>query len=258
MTKICSYALIVSIFYAAYAYTVRNTLPDSKTMVKELSLNPVQRPTEEAPFIHRHMGKEFWVTPLARYDIAGLVVSSNDITSFGDIYHDETSEDVRDLCLIWGDNLDDNIHHEMKFWSESVSCHIKTKTERAAELFNGEALSNNHLLPASQEIRKKIDSVSIGDQVALSGFLVSYAPRESPEAKRVSSLERTDTGGGACEVLYVNEMTILKRSKLPYAGRWRFARTLAIALFILRLGIFIAVPLLEYRRIKKAGEWTVQ
>jgi hypothetical protein len=48
--------------------------------------------------------------------------------------------------------------------------------------------------------------VHVGDQVHFRGYLVDYT---GPAGTRVSSTVRTDTGNGACEVVYVEGFEIL-------------------------------------------------
>jgi hypothetical protein len=59
-----------------------------------------------------------------------------------------------------------------------------------------------------------------------------------PTGTRVSSTVRTDTGNGACEVLYVESLELLGS-----AGRaWRFVFSAALVAFALSLVAWLLLP----------------
>ena len=66
--------------------------------------------------------------------------------------------------------------------------------------------ANTHMIPANKEIERTLLQVRAGNIVEFSGVLVSVL---GPDGYRwVSSLSRSDTGSGACEVLYVKSLKI--------------------------------------------------
>jgi hypothetical protein len=65
--------------------------------------------------------------------------------------------------------------------------------------------ANTHCLPATQELRAKLLSVKRHDLVILEGYLVEVTAADGYHWR--SSLSRTDTGGGSCEVLWVTEVS---------------------------------------------------
>ena len=67
--------------------------------------------------------------------------------------------------------------------------------------------TNVHIIPATSAIASRCKSLRAGELIHLVGDLVqATAPGRSPWR---SSLSRTDTGNGACELMWVNEMSIL-------------------------------------------------
>lgn len=67
--------------------------------------------------------------------------------------------------------------------------------------------ANMHLIPADDEVLHRLRSVSEGDIIELRGYLVEV---NAPDGWRWrSSLTRTDTGEGACELMWVTEQTTL-------------------------------------------------
>lgn len=64
--------------------------------------------------------------------------------------------------------------------------------------------SNMHLIPADEGVRRAMERVRRGELVHLEGFLVDAS---RPDGWRWrTSLTRNDTGNGACELVYVEEL----------------------------------------------------
>jgi len=66
--------------------------------------------------------------------------------------------------------------------------------------------SHNHIIPANDHIKQIVQSLHRGQVVTLRGFLVTVnRPGFAPWR---SSLSRDDTGEGACEIMYVDDVKI--------------------------------------------------
>jgi hypothetical protein len=67
--------------------------------------------------------------------------------------------------------------------------------------------ANTHIIPANDTVKRQLSKVRLGQTVHIKGQLV--------EAKRAdgwhwrSSLTREDTGAGACELMYVSELSVI-------------------------------------------------
>jgi hypothetical protein len=61
-------------------------------------------------------------------------------------------------------------------------------------------------------VKKSIKKIKTGDHIRLKGYLVSITATDSKGTPYYwnSSTSRNDTGDGACEVMYVTEVNILK------------------------------------------------
>jgi hypothetical protein len=72
------------------------------------------------------------------------------------------------------------------------------------------------------------------------GYLVDYTTFKDgrPAGTRVSSEVRTDTGNGACEVLYVESLDLLGSANRA----WRIAYKTALGLLLLSVLAWMAVP----------------
>lgn len=67
--------------------------------------------------------------------------------------------------------------------------------------------TNVHIIPSTSAIASQCKSLRVGSLIHLSGDLVEATGPEITSWK--SSLSRTDTGNGACELMWVKEMSIL-------------------------------------------------
>jgi hypothetical protein len=67
--------------------------------------------------------------------------------------------------------------------------------------------ANMHLIPADDQVLHDLRSVSEGDIIELRGYLVEV---NAPDGWRWrSSLSRTDSGNGACELMWVSGQAVL-------------------------------------------------
>jgi hypothetical protein len=208
---------------------------------------PYQNLIDEEAFDFEYHGKSYLVKPLAEYEISGLIVTHNNISGIGDVYHTGESVDFRDICMVWGTNVTTGAFRNMEFWSGPWTCWVRAKDPQADRRFNPNELSNTHLLSGIKSVRDTINNLHIGDQLRLRGKLIKYWPKELPERyARTSSLVRTDTGNGACEVMWVESVEVLNRG----SGWWHKSSNLGKVLMglglVLALSAFIAAPVRTY------------
>lgn len=170
--------------------------------------------------------------PVASYEQWGLVVSHNNIHSVADIYHDSTSVDTKDLCVIWGSNLEGDDFREVEFKSGSWTCYFRYPM---GVKFVHHELGNNHLITDDPEVREQIAQVKIGDQIHLKGLLVDYQMDDWESFWRRSSTVRTDSG---CEVIFVEDLEVLERGTPGWYTAYRLGKVLIVVLPILYLVVF--------------------
>lgn len=219
--KLLQAALAASALAWAIAWYQTRQLPALDTILPELLQEPVQRSVSAPVFNFEYRGVAYDVKPVASYELYGLVVTHNDTTGLGDLTHDENSVDTKDLCVIWGPNLERDDYRHITFESTPTWCHWSWRSE--AIRFDGRAIANNHLVTDDAALRKALDRVHVGDQVRFRGQLVNYRDQRYPDFWRNSSTTRTDAGGGACEVVFFEELEVLR----PHAvGAWRARRVM--------------------------------
>jgi hypothetical protein len=66
--------------------------------------------------------------------------------------------------------------------------------------------SNMHIVPGNDHVKGILKKIRVGDIIALQGYLVRIESKDG--WYWVSSLSRTDTMGGACEVVWVENLEI--------------------------------------------------
>lgn len=188
----------------------KKSLPNLEQINPALLQEPIQTKESslaETQFTYRE--KEYIVKPIADYELWGLVVSVNNIKAWYNFYHDKDSVNIKDICVIWGNNLKDNDYKDVKYKSGEWTCYVSWSGSYSGK-FEPHALSNNHLLSDDESVRKTIKNMQIGDQVRIKGALSEYAPAGT-DYFRGTSLSREDMGNNACETVFVKEAEIIKK-----------------------------------------------
>lgn len=222
----------------ALAWWRSGSLPEPGSLHPEVSTAPFQGPTDAAPFDFEYKGKSCQVRPVAAYELTGLVVSHNDIRSFSDIYHDATSVDTRDLCVIWGENATSGAYREVEFWSGPFTC---SWSRPPGHPFRRGEISNSHLITDLAEIRATLEGIHPGDQIRLRGLLADYRMEDWGDFWRRTSTSRNDSG---CEVVFVDELEVLARHR----PGWHKAEGIAKWLLALFPALWLVVTILEAHR----------
>ncbi len=249
LSKLATCLLLISCFCGALSYYKKDILPERKSILSELSQDPVQEKTSPTNFVFSYQGTDYVIQPVAQYELWGLVVSHNDIYEFTDIYHDRKSVDIKDICVLWGENLEFDDYRKIQFWSEPFTCHFFTKNRQIFARFNQDQISNNHLLSTDPKVRRAIGQAHIGDQIHFRGRLVNYFPAGASEAVRKTSTSRKDTGNGACEVVLVDSFEVLKHGNLVWQNTFRWSKMCILALLVSKVLIFLLATYLEQQRI---------
>jgi len=205
MRQLLKTLFLVALAVTPVAWFFKGDLVDPSGVVPALQQGPVQVEISRPDFAFEYKGKSCLVRPVASYELWGLVVSHNNIESIADLYHDSTSVDTKDLCVIWGRNLETADYQRVKFRSGSFTCYYRYP---AGVRFSMRQGSNNHLITDSSAMRELIDEIEVGDQIRLKGMLVNYQMDDWHDFWRSSSLVRHDSG---CEVVFVEQLEVLKK-----------------------------------------------
>ncbi len=215
----------------------RNDLPDQLLAESSLWRDPSQVAVSEGSFNINAGGESYEVQPLYEYDLYGLVVSyQHHNAKFG--LHKSWGDhlNVADFCVVWGDNVKTAKLNKLNFWNGQFTCNVETRDMAAWNSFNTDQLSNNHLITTSDLVRDTLNNVNIGDQIRIRGSLVNY--KYPHGGQRNTSITRTDSGNGACETIYVEQVDILH----SYTGIWRKIMYASAALLMVFLIFYFVSP----------------
>jgi hypothetical protein len=219
--RLVQVALVAALLAWAGAWWQTRTLPARDRIAPELLAEPRQQPTSRKNFTFDYRGLGYEVRPVASYELYGLVVSHNDIHGIADIYHDDDSVDTKDLCVIWGANLEGGDYRRITFENTPTWCHWSWSSEDIQ--FDASAIANNHLVTDDDGLRAALEGVHAGDQVHFTGLLADYRDLRHPEFWRPTSTRRTDSGAGACEVVFFESLEILQQNA---AAAWKVRRVM--------------------------------
>ena len=201
-------------------------LPDATRLRAELFAEPYQQalpgPLSQAAFRTEVGGVQYTIEPSHRYEIRGLVVSKHNANAWWDWVHAASKDhlNVTDLCVIWGDNTSaavyTQIYRDIAFSSGQWTCNFETASTAAYQAFNLNQIANNHLLTNNPRLAAKLRQVRIGDQIQLTGHLVTYRHQQGMNFVRATSTVRTDTGIGACEVVFADDLRVIKAAPIGW------------------------------------------
>lgn len=172
-------------------------------------------------------GKDYTLTPVAKYKISGLVVAKNTNFWFRGINRSEFDDvALMDIGIAWDEIADKNfIKKNLVFSSKKTlgsSRILYTRVKNSSKLSIYEAMSKSshtHLVPANQNVMSAMLLMKKYQPVKLEGYLIDIT---YPNGKTAyTSITRTDNnsnsrgmqitdsgGGGACEIMYVKQVQI--------------------------------------------------
>ncbi len=148
---------------------------------------------------------EYELTPRAEFEIRARVLSRKNYR-----WGSEADLSPVDLALGWGVMSDQAVIDRMEI--SQGSRWYYTRYELPAPVSDKEIIQNSgnmHMVPAQKWIRKKLKGVRVGDIVRLRGRLVDIDHPSGWHWR--TSLRRDDTGGGSCEIVYLEEIEIEPR-----------------------------------------------
>lgn len=159
--------------------------------------DPVQTETDgDAPLRHGR----WTLTPRAHYALTARILGREN-------YHFDGLADLvpEDLALGWGAMSDNRV---LAGFDISQSVRFYTWRPRGAlPIAREEVIShsaNTHVIPADDEVRAQLARLRVGQVVHLEGLLVDAVRDDGARAR--TSMTRTDSGAGACEVMLVQSV----------------------------------------------------
>ena len=188
--------VVVAAFAAARDWRDREVTQPPGVLV---SAEPLQRELSAPPIRLR----DYTLTPRARFQLAARVLA-------GERYHFALAADLmpRDLALGWGIMSDSSLIDQLAI-SQSDRFYFWKPRSSSMPAPVGQIIAssaNMHLIAASESVAREIDRARVGQVIELEGMLVDVALPKGGELR--TSLSRTDSGAGACEIVYVENFVI--------------------------------------------------
>ena len=130
-------------------------------------------------------------------------------------YNMENQISPKDITVSWGSLANEENNSQLDFYVPKprfVSWRSSNQawTKSMGNMINNQ-FSNNHLVPANNEIKKLINLIKEDDYIHIKGYLVhiKYTERNLYYSWK-SSISRYDNGPGACETILVTDIKWLK------------------------------------------------
>ncbi|TAG82790.1 MAG: hypothetical protein EAZ24_02510 [Burkholderiales bacterium] len=158
---------------------------------------PVQRNFENGKAFQI---KDFTITPRAKFSLTARVLAR-------ERYRSDAAADIIpiDIAFGWGPMSDTALIDKLKI-SQSGRFYFwgyQGQPPAAHEVIIRSS-ANMHLIPADSITRERLLDARVGDVLELEGELVDV--KRSNGWNISTSLTRDDSGGGACEVIYVRHV----------------------------------------------------
>jgi hypothetical protein len=187
---------VASLTYGAWHYVSTREISHAPGVLA--AAEPLQGVVAGSPPVFEKAG--YKITALASFDITARVISSEH-------YHFDRESDLApvDLALGWGPMSDTVVLKQLSFSQDHRFYFYHwsgTPPIPAGEIVTHSA--NMHLIPANSAVAKRLAGIRAGNLVHFTGYLVKA---EGPNGWLwVSSLTRNDTGPGACELVWVEDL----------------------------------------------------
>jgi len=174
--------------------------------VIDVLADPVQIPHDEGGIIIK--GEEdcsYTLTPVARYKIAAVVVGK-EFYSLGW----QAQVAPVDVVLVWGKMAEPGYDRYITYSQSDRWYHYQYEPDSPfTNYYVRTHSSNNHIIPANDNIFKAIKTIRKREKITLEGYLVNVNSSHKGETFWWnSSVTRSDTGDGSCEVIYVTKIRI--------------------------------------------------
>lgn len=148
------------------------------------------------------MVDDYFLTPLATFQIEARVLSTQRYRSGR-----ESDLSPLDLTLGWGPMSDETNLEKIDIRQSARFYFWKTDRfpipRRDIEINS----ANMHMIPSSKSVESRLKQIKPGETVTITGKLVNVEAADGWRWK--TSLTRNDTGNGACEIVYVEDVDII-------------------------------------------------
>jgi len=197
LVKLLAVLLVVYLVFVLFIQDDRVVLPPGVQAAEE----PVQEAMEP---IVVYEDDDYSVTAFATFRLEAKVLAR-------ERYRNDREADLSpiDLALGWRRMSDQKVVDEIKISQRGRWYEWRTKGALPIPQRDIEQCSANmHLLPKNDRVRKAMLAVRTGEIISLDGYLVNVSAPDGWSWQ--SSATRSDTGSGACEVIWVESFEVIR------------------------------------------------
>lgn len=198
MKKPSTYILIIAIVIVAfYLWPSKEVIQPAGVLIQEA---PYQKKIKKAKVWDKD---EYKFKSLAEFKMKARVLS---IESYS--YDRGADISPYDLALGWGPMSDQAVVDKIDISQRSRWYYWKTDKYPIPKRDIQKYSANMHIIPATEEIEDELDKIVRGNFIEFEGYLVQVNGVDGFTWR--SSLSREDTGGGACELVWIEKLSILQ------------------------------------------------
>lgn len=165
------------------------------------SREPVQEATDRASFEVPTRKGPVTLHPVASFDVAGVVAGAERYR-----FDNEAFLSPVDFVLTWGELPADPYRSKVTYRQMTRYYFWRTPSSDLDAGYIQSHSSNMHMIPATSNLKRALTSVGEGDSVRVRGLLVNAAREDGYTWN--SSRSRKDSGPGACELIWVEELQV--------------------------------------------------
>lgn len=186
MQRLIHWLLGIAVCYAMWIYVLKPT-PNLEHVLK-----------------NSHIG-EYQITELASYQGEFRILGRQDYR-----FDREAEFSPVDFAVGWGVMADPQNYSQIEISQDHRWYYWRVSPQSTIPLRQIETHSANmHIIPANALVARQLKRISRGDKVYLKGALVDI--KSSDGWRWTSSLSRTDTGAGACELMRVDQVYVISK-----------------------------------------------
>jgi len=172
----------------------------------DTSQDPIQKPINSPePMIIEFKNSHFTLSPIAEYKLSGMVVGKK---TYSDDWEGKISP--LDLAIVWGQLAEPEYRRYITYGQRNRWYFYQYK--QGSPFDHSYVIphsSNNHIIPGNKNIALAVKTIQRKNTIAIEGLLVNLmGTYKGQTVTWNTSLSRTDTGNGSCELFYVTKVII--------------------------------------------------
>jgi hypothetical protein len=160
---------------------------------------PLQAETERVPFVLPTRRGEVRVLPRAAFEVSAVVAAAEPYSIDGGAFLSPV-----DLVMTWGRLPEEPYRGRVSYYQLTRYYFWRTGDASLDLRYIATHSANMHMIPSTRNLGRALAHLGRGDKVRVSGLLVDVSTAAG--FRWATSLSRDDTGPGACELVWVEEL----------------------------------------------------